>query len=59
MNDSPLNVHLHLEETSDVPSGAGEPMVPPFAPALANAIFNATGTRIRNLPITPADVLKG
>jgi isoquinoline 1-oxidoreductase beta subunit len=57
MSDSPLNVHLHRIESDAIPSGVGEPMVPPFAPALANAIFQATGKRLRNLPIRPEDIL--
>ena len=56
IDDAPLNVHLHRIENDHIPSGVGEPMVPPFAPALANAIFDATGKRIRNLPIRPEDI---
>ena len=33
------------------PCGVGEPGVPPYAPALVNALYNATGKRIRTLPI--------
>ena len=38
-------------ETGDAVRGIGEPPVPPAAPALANAIFAATGTRVRELPM--------
>jgi isoquinoline 1-oxidoreductase beta subunit len=48
---SETNVHI-VAHGSDVPAGgAGEPGLPPFAPALCNAIFEATGKRIRRLPI--------
>lgn len=47
-------VEVLLFETPDAPvGGAGEPSVPGIAPALANAIFDATGKRIRKLPIAP------
>jgi isoquinoline 1-oxidoreductase subunit beta len=45
------DIEIHLQENDAPLGGAGEPGVPPVAPALANAIFAATGTRLRNLPI--------
>jgi hypothetical protein len=53
INESPAETRVHIVEHGlDVPaSGVGEPGVPPFAPALCNAIFAATGKRIRRLPI--------
>jgi isoquinoline 1-oxidoreductase beta subunit len=53
MDESPLITNVHITQSGpDVPpSGVGEPGVPPFAPALCNAIFAATGKRIRSLPI--------
>ena len=42
--------------TSDAPlGGGGEPGTPPIAPALANAVFNATGKRVRSLPMRDLD----
>jgi isoquinoline 1-oxidoreductase beta subunit len=53
IDEVPLEVRTHIVEHGiEVhPSGVGEPGMPPFAPALCNAIFAATGKRIRNLPI--------
>jgi isoquinoline 1-oxidoreductase beta subunit len=53
IDESPRETRVHIvEHPIDVhPSGVGEPGVPPFAPALCNAIFAATGKRIRRLPI--------
>jgi isoquinoline 1-oxidoreductase beta subunit len=51
MSAAPRALHVHLAASAGPPGGVGEPGVPPVAPALANAIFAATGKRIRSLPI--------
>jgi len=53
MSDAPLDVRVHIVEdfVNHRPCGVGEPGVPPYTPALANALYNATGKRIRMLPI--------
>jgi isoquinoline 1-oxidoreductase beta subunit len=50
MNESP-EIEVHIVESTEKMGGAGECAVPPTAPAIANAIFAATGKRIYNLPI--------
>ncbi|MBM4188144.1 MAG: xanthine dehydrogenase family protein molybdopterin-binding subunit [Gemmatimonadetes bacterium] len=51
INEAPTVIEAYFVETDTVPTGLGEPSVPPVAPALANAIFNATGKRLRTLPL--------
>lgn len=52
MNDSPVQVHVHLVESNNPPTGVGEPGLPPVLAALGNAIFAATGRRVRELPLS-------
>ena len=51
MSDSPYETAVHIVESNEKPTGVGEPPVPPFIPALCNAIYAATGKRIRQLPV--------
>jgi isoquinoline 1-oxidoreductase beta subunit len=51
MPEAPRQTHVHIVASTEAPAGVGEPGVPPMAPAICNAIFAATGKRIRELPI--------
>ena len=51
MSESPKQIHVHIIESDSKPTGVGEPPVPPFTPALCNAIYAAIGKRIYTLPI--------
>jgi isoquinoline 1-oxidoreductase beta subunit len=56
LNDAPPIIEVHIVPSTEPPGGCGEPGVPPVAPAVANAIFAATGKRLRRLPIRAADL---
>jgi isoquinoline 1-oxidoreductase beta subunit len=56
MNETP-EIAVHIVPSDDPPTGIGEPGTPPIAAAVANAIFDATGMRLRELPLRmPEDV---
>jgi isoquinoline 1-oxidoreductase beta subunit len=51
IDDAPFETHVHIVPSDRLPTGVGEPGVPPIAPAICNALFAITGKRIRRLPI--------
>ena len=58
INEAPL-IDVHLVKSSEVPGGVGEPGTSAVIPAVANAIFAATGKRVRKLPIDSAQLKSG
>jgi isoquinoline 1-oxidoreductase beta subunit len=51
-------VEVYVVKSAEPMGGVGEPAIPPLAPAVANAFFNATGVRMRRIPLTPERVLE-
>lgn len=57
MNETPV-MEVYIADSTEKMGGAGEPGTPPIAPAVANAIFAATGKRVRKLPLQATDLIK-
>ncbi|HEY3738550.1 MAG TPA: molybdopterin cofactor-binding domain-containing protein, partial [Bryobacteraceae bacterium] len=51
MTEAPPEINVHIVPSKEFPAGVGEPGVPPVAPAICNALFAATGKRVRELPL--------
>jgi isoquinoline 1-oxidoreductase beta subunit len=56
MNEAPTKIEVHIVPSTEKPTGVGEPGVAPIGPAVANAVFAATGKRVRVFPFSQSDI---
>jgi isoquinoline 1-oxidoreductase beta subunit len=58
INEAPLQTNVYIVDSDAPPAGVGEPGVPPYVPALCNAIYAATGQRVRELPLSKVNLAR-